>query len=391
MTHAPPTIAHVLHRLDYAGAEVLAAALARQLRGEYRWLFLCLDAGGPLGDALQSEGFEVIVLNRKPGLDWRVARQMAQCCDENRIDLLHAHQYTPFFYAAVGRWLPGGGRRPRPRPRPRMLFTEHGRHYPDQRRLKRVLANQLLLRRGDAVTAVGQFVKDALVRNEGIAAGRIEVIHNGIDPQPFAQLDTPATRAQVRAELGLTPAQSVWLQVARFHPVKDHGTALRALAQVQRDWTQQGQPAPVLLLAGDGGERQRMEQLADELGVRAQVRFLGVRTDIPRLMAAADGFVLSSLSEGLSVTLLEAMASGLPIVATQVGGNGEAVLHERTGLLSGRGDHAMLATNWLRLARDADLRQTYGAAGRARLHEHFTQARMHGLYAQCYARLLHPR
>lgn len=368
-----PTIGHVLHRMHVAGAEVLAADLSRRLGHRFRFLFLCLDGLGSLGEELRAEGFGVYDLRRKPGVDWSVALRLRRILRQENVALLHAHQYTPFFYAAAARGLGS---------RPPILFTEHGRAYPDPRRPKRVMANQFLLRRRDRVTAVGRFVKQALIDKEAIAAGRIEVVYNGIDPEKFRTSSGDARRA-VRAELALGDDQPVALQVARFHPVKDHGTALRAFAQVARRL-----PAAVLLLAGEGELRAALEALTAELGIQGNVRFLGVRSDVPRLMAAADVFVLSSLSEGISVTLLEAMGCELPIAATDVGGNGEVVLANTTGLLSPRQDAPKLAENLLALLGDAGLRRRLGQAGREHLLRQFTQDQMHAHYTAIYHEML---
>ncbi len=377
-----PTIAHVLHRMHVAGAEVLAAALCRTLRHRFRFVVLCLDDLGPLGQQLAAEGIPVECLHRRPGIDWPLARRLRQACRQHRVDLLHAHQYTPFFYAACSRTLLAGLQRRRVP----LLFTEHGRHYPDIRKRRRVLANRLLLCRGDRVTAVGDFVKQALITNEGIAASRIDVIHNGIDPDAFTHALPAArlaARQRIRADLRISPDQPVLLHVARFHPVKDHATCVCAFAQLHA-----AMPDAVLLLAGDGEQRQAIEQRAADLGVNPSIRFLGVRHDVADLMAAADAFVLSSLSEGLSVTLLEAMAAGLPIAATDVGGNGEVVEHHVTGLLSPRGDAQQLARHMLHLLRDPALARAMGQAGRDRLLAHFTQQRMHDAYADLYQRML---
>jgi glycosyltransferase involved in cell wall biosynthesis len=246
-----------------------------------------------------------------------------------------------------------------------------------------VAFNRLVLRHSDRVTAVGDFVKDALVRNEGIADRRVQVIHNGIDPARFARDTMAAQRVAVRAELGLDPHQPVLLQVARFHPIKDHDTSICALARVLSH-----APQTVLLLAGDGPTRANAEALAAQLGVADQVRFLGVRTDVPSLTAAADLFVLSSLCEGISVTLLEAMAAGLPIVATDAGGNGELVEHGHNGWLARTGSAASLADHLLSLLRDPDLRRRFGERGRRRLLKRFTEKRMHSQYERLYEQML---
>ncbi|MEX0775209.1 MAG: glycosyltransferase [Phycisphaeraceae bacterium] len=385
-----PVIAHVLHRLYLAGAEVLAADLSRRLRDRYRFVFLCLDEVGPLGEKLRGEGFDVRDLGRRPGVDMSVSRRLRRAARELGVDLMHAHQYTPFFYAAMSRMppaqvLPGG--------RPPILFTEHGRHYPDYRRPKRVLANKVLLRRGDRVTAVGHWVKQCLIDNEGISAQRIQVVHNGIDPRKFDTSQAHTTRQRMRHDLHIAPEQAVILQVARFHPVKDHATAIRAFAKVMEHAPAGGasgrsRHAPLLLLAGDGEKRDECEALANQLHVGVNVRFLGVRSDVADLLAAADVFLLSSLSEGISVTLLEAMAASLPIVATAVGGNGEVVEHGQTGLLAPRGDADGLAAHLVNLLSHTELRRQMGATGRQRLLAMFTEERMHGRYAAIYAQML---
>ncbi len=380
MIVSKPVIGQVLHRLYLAGAEVLAADLARRLRDEFTFIFLCLDEVGPLGEELRDEGFAVIDLKRQPGVDWAVSRRIRQAVREHNIDLLHAHQYTPFFYSATARGVIrgvfGSG--------PKILFTEHGRHYPDHRSTKRVVANKLLLRPRDRVTACGGFSKQALVDNEGIPADRIEVILNGIDPTKFApQGETIELRRRTRAALGLSEDDLLILQVARFHPVKNHETSLRAFALIAND-----ESRAVLAYAGDGERRADTESLANELGIANRVRFLGVRNDVPALMAAADVFVLSSLSEAISVTLLEAMGSAVPIAATDVGGNGEVVAAGETGLLSPRQDHAALGDNLLTLLRDSALRRRMGDAGRERLLEVFTEQRMHARYAEVFGEML---
>ena len=372
MNQDRPTVGHVLHRLDRAGAEVLAGDLALKLQDRYRFVFLCLDGVGPLGEHLASLGFDVVELGRKPGLDWSVPRRLRSAVKHYGINLLHAHQYTPFFYAALSRRLGSS---------PPILFTEHGRHYPDERKPKRVLANRWLIKPSDRVTAVGRFVKQALIDNEGIAEGLIKVIYNGIDPDAFPPADT-ATRSQARRLIGVDDETPLIMQVARFHPVKDHKTAVRAFAE-----TLSFVPNAVLYLVGDGGQRQTIEVLCREMDIQDQVRFLGTRDDVAQLVPGADVFMLSSLSEGVSVTLLEAMATGLPIAATDVGGNPEVVEHGTTGLLSPRGDHNALAANLVTLLQDPAQRQAFGRAGRARLLDVFTQDRMHREYTELYGQL----
>jgi len=374
MSNTRPVIAHVLHRLERAGAEVLAAGLARQLADRFDFVFFCLDGLGPLAEELKKDGFVVEALDRRPGIDLSLGRALRRHRRRHHVSLIHAHQYTPFFYSALSR-----GRIPGRRSTP-ILFTEHGRHYPDHRSTRRVLANKLLLAGRDRVTAVGRFVSEALVQNEGIAPKRIDVIYNGITPGPEP---TDTDRADARAQLGIDATRPVAIQIARFHTVKDHGSALRAWAEVCK-----AVPDALLVLIGEGDERAAMQALASELGLGESVLFAGERANARTLIPAADLCMLTSLSEGVSVTLLEAMAGCKPVVATDVGGNSEVVVHEETGLLAPRSDPDALAKHITTLLRDRALADTYGKAGRQRLLSRFTAERMHDAYAAVYDQML---
>jgi len=367
-TSPRPIICQLLHGLRVGGAEVLSARLARQLAGSYRFLFVCLDELGTLGLELREEGFPVWVLERKPGLDWDLPRRLADLWRRHRVDLVHAHQYTPFFYALLARFLYR---------RPPVLFTEHGRHYPDYPRRKRILANRVLLQRRDRVVGVGQAVRQALIANEGIPAERIAVLYNGIDLTSFSS--DAAGGLAVRQELGLSPQDLVIVQVARLDYLKDHATAIRALERVV-----QQRPEARLLLVGEGPQREAIQEWVRLRGLEGQVRLLGLRSDIPRLLSASDLFMLTSISEGIPLTIIEAMAAGLPVVATRVGGVPEMVDDGDTGLLVSAGDDRALAESILRLADVPALRNEMGERGRSRSLTRFSADTMHAAYARHY-------
>lgn len=368
ITSKKPTVCHVLHSLCVGGAETLAARLARRSSSRYRIVFACLDSLGPLGEELEREGFPTYVLNRQPGFDWRCAARFSKLLRDERVDIVHAHQYTPFFYAMMGRRLAR---------RPAVLFTEHGRHFPDHRRAKRVIANRLLLKRRDRVVGVGEAVRQALVANEGIKPDRVGVVFNGIDLVRFRNVEFDAT--EVRQELGLANGEMLLLQVARLDYLKDHTTALRALKRVTESL-----PDVRLILVGDGPERANIEQLIIRLGLSEHVRLLGTRRDIPRLLAATDVFLLTSISEGIPLTLIEAMASRVPVIATNVGGVSEVVKNEVTGLLAQAKGDAAIADHIVRLAKAPELRARMGSAGMQRAFTTFAEEQMHDSYDRLY-------
>jgi glycosyltransferase involved in cell wall biosynthesis len=297
---------------------------------------------------------------------------MARAVRERDLDIVHAHQYSPFFYAALAKVLC---------PRPRLILTEHGRHYPDRVSPVRRAVNRLALDNlADAVTACCLFSAEGLTRTDGFAGGRIEVIENGIDVDRYGP---SADQPFLKKQLGLDPNRRYIVHVARHHPVKAQRTLLHGFAAAVPDL-----PGVDLLMAGDGPLRADLEALAVDLRIPNRVVFLGVRSDIPDLMRAADVFALTSVSEASSLTLLEAMATGLPAVVTTVGGNPEIVRHEREGLLFPRGDVAGCAAAFRRLFREPGLAATLGAAGRARAHERYRLDRTVEEYYRLYCRLV---
>ena len=367
-----PVICQLTHTLSTGGAEVLARQFAVQAPGDFRFVFICLDECGKIGEQLREEGYPVEVLDRRPGFDLGCAWRLGRLIKKYNIRLVHAHQYGPFFYTALARrmarFLP-------------ILFEEHGRGYPDYRRPKRVLANRILLNRRDRVVAVGRCVRQALIDHEGIAPDRIEVIYNGVDLGKYAAaLDQ---RDAVRADLGVADHDLLVLQVARLDGLKDHATAVRAAASAVR----QGVPLQ-LQLAGEGPERAPLERLVDDLGINSHVHFLGLRDDVPRLLAAADVFLLTSLTEGIPLTLIEAMAARLPCVATRVGGTPEVIVDGATGLLAEAADPESVARCLVSLAHDEMHRQAMGEAGQRRAFELFDEQAMHATYDTVYREML---
>jgi glycosyltransferase involved in cell wall biosynthesis len=214
---------------------------------------------------------------------------------------------------------------------------------------------------------------------EGFPSSRVGVIHNGIDP---GRQPDEGERMRARKTLGFGADAFLVGSVARLDPVKDLKTLIAAYARLH---THPGHAA--LVLVGDGEERAALEACARDLGVAGGVHFVGYRADIRHLLAAFDVYVNSSVSEGVSLTILEAMATGLPVVATRVGGTPEVVLHGNTGLLVEPRDPAALATAIDELGRDRDRGRALGAAGRVRVDTFFTIDRMVSDYARVYTRL----
>lgn len=368
----PLRVGFVLHVMQVAGAEVLTREMVRRLKGRVAPTILCLDAVGRIGEEMAREGVDLVCFHRKPGRDWGVSRRMAAVFRERRFDVVHAHQYSPFFYAALAKAVGPH--------RPQLILTEHGRHYPDKVSPIRRAVNRLALDRlADAVTACCRFSAEGLSKTDGFAGGRIEVIENGIEVDHYGPA---AGKEGWKRQLGLEPDRKYIIHVARHHPVKDQQTLLRGFAAAAQDLL-----GVNLLMVGDGPLRADLESLAVELRVSDRVQFLGIRSDIPDLMRAADAFALTSLSEAASLTLMEAMASGLPVVVTDVGGNPEVVQQEQEGLLFPRGDASGCAAAFRRLFQEPGLAERLGAAARIRAQKHYRLDRTVEQYYALYKRL----
>jgi glycosyltransferase involved in cell wall biosynthesis len=352
----PVRVGFVVHVMQVAGAEVLVREAVRRLAGRIMPTVFCLDRVGQIGEELLADGVGVVCLNRRPGWDFAVSRRLANEARARRIEVFHAHQYTPFFYTAFAKLLLW--------PRPKVILTEHGRHYPDVVSPPRRAFNRLVLDRlADEVNACVGFSGRALSRIDGFRGNRIQIIDNGIEVDRYAPA---ADQRALRVKLGLNPARRYIVHVARHHPVKDQPTLLRGFALAARDL-----PDVDLLLVGDGPLRGELEALATVLGIADRVTFLGIRPDIPDVLAAADVFALTSVSEAASLTLLEAMATGLPVVVSDVGGNPDLVRAGIDGLLFPRGDAAGLAAAFRRLLTKPGLAAKLGANGRQRTREKY--------------------
>lgn len=222
----------------------------------------------------------------------------------------------------------------------------------------------------DAVIAVCESAREAEIKRASAAPDKVVTIYNGVDAGRFATVNLRAA-AQVRHFFGIAAEAPLLGAMGRLHPQKGFSDLLAALVQVR-----EAIPSVRLLLVGDGGLRDSLETQAREMGLSGLVTFAGMRTDVPEILSALDVFVLPSLWEGMPNVLLEAMAAGLPVVATAVGGTPEVVVDGVTGLLVPPRDPAALAQAIATVLRDADVRRRMGEAGRERVERCFSLEEM---------------
>ncbi len=368
-----PTVCHVIHALGVGGAEVLVDQMLRLHSNEFRCVVAVLDDIGELGERLQRDGFTLKHLHRHPGIDRGCAKRLRKFADEEGAEILHAHQYTPFFQAMLSRGL--FGTRP-------VVFTEHGRHFPDHPSRKRSVVNRLMLRSYDRLIGCGGAVRQALIDNEGLPESRVEVIYNGVDLESLGK-PTLGARERIRSEFKFAATDLVAVLVARLHSLKDHQTALRAVDAARKQI-----PGLRLLLVGDGDQRAAIEETICKRGLEECVTLAGTREDIADLLAASDVFLMSSISEGIPLTVIEAMAARRPVVSTSVGGLPELVEHGVSGFLAPSGDDAQLAASLIELYRSPALRNQMADVAAKSAREKFSLDGMLDSYRNVYRQVL---
>lgn len=361
-TVGDPRVLQVVLSLNPGGTERLVIELTRRLSRAIPMAVCCLDEAGEWAAELRDAGVTVESLGRRAGFDARVGLHIRRIARAHRASLMHCHHYSPFVYGSLARI--GGANC-------RMVFTEHGRLSDARPSLKRRAANVFFSRFADRVFAVSEDLRRHLVE-EGFRPEAVNVIYNGIDLNVNGAAPT-----RIREMFNLPPAALIIGSVGRLDPVKDLATLVAATAEVGRS-----HPAELIII-GDGPDRARLERAAAESGIGAHVHFLGFRSDARAWLGACDVYVNSSVSEGVSLTILEAMAAGLPIIATRVGGTPE-ILDTTCGILVPARAPQALAAALLQLAGDPQRRAQLGCAARWRVEERFTLDRMIEQYSDVY-------
>lgn len=351
--------------LSPGGTERLVIEIVKSLTAKIDSFVCCLDEPGGWAPELSAIGVRVTALSRQPGFQPHLASELAKLMRANAIDVVHCHHYSPYVYGLLASLLA---------PKVQLVFTEHDKLSNAGPSRKRRLINPWLSRLPGRVFAVSADLRQHMI-DEGFPARCVDVIYNGIDA---GERPTPADRNDARASLGLPPDAFVIGTAGRLDPVKNLPALLRAHALMVGKM-----PRTRTVIIGDGPERGPLEALASELGVADTVVFAGYRSDVRAMMSAFDVYVNCSVYEGVSLTILEAMAAGLPVIATPVGGNPEVVIDRETGWLVPACAPTMAAM-LSNLALDARQRRLMGDAGRWRVMRHFSKQQMVDAYASRY-------
>jgi glycosyltransferase involved in cell wall biosynthesis len=365
----PVHLAHVLSSFGVGGQERVAVDLAaRQVAGGYRVTAISLapPPEGPLAESFREVGAEVVTIPRAwNGLDPALVLRLSRWMKANRVDLVHTHNRMALLYGAPSAWLAGAA-------------AVHSKHGYNPGGGAELVAARVAARCVDAFVAVSSETADVARRRREVDPARLSVVANGIALERFGP--DPARGARLREALGATGAFVVGT-VGRAAPEKNQALLIRAMAPLLG-------PTTRLVIAGDGPSLPALRELAIALGVAGFVHLLGNRTDVPDVLRALDVFVLSSTTEGLPLVIPEAMATGLPVVATRVGGVPNVIDDGRTGFLVPSEDVEALRSRLAALRDDPAARRALGATARATALERFSSERMHRDYLAVYERVL---
>ena len=353
-------ILHIDPERSWGGGEAQVFGLLTFLAAKGHQNDLLTHPTGPLFARCQTLNVTILPLTVRNDLDLRCVPALRRLIKSGDYDIVHLHTKRAH---ALSLWLP------RSRNRPRWVVTRR-MDYPEP---KNWYTNYLYNRRVDGVIAISRTIRDLLVR-AGVEPWKIRLIHSGIDPRRY---DGQGGKSFVVGD------EIVIGCLARLDERKGHRILLEAAALLKARGLKLK-----YRIAGDGPFRDRLEQLTERLGLRDEVRFLGFVTDPAEFLAKIDLFVMPSLSEGLGVAALEAMAAGKAVIASSAGGLTESVLDGVTGILVPPQDPTALTDSIAKLVGAPSLAINMGSRGRERVLQHFTLAKMAEYNESFYYELL---
>lgn len=375
----PPLIAHVIHHLWIGGLENGLINLINRIPEErYRHAIICMDDFSDFKDRLQREDVPVIAIHKKPGRDPGAKWRLVKLFRELKPSILHSRNLSgldallPAFMAGI-------------------RYRVHGEHGRDIDDLDGSNKKLQLLRRlhrplVDRYIPLSQDLERYLIQKIGVNASRISQIYNGVDTDRFKPAE--GEKPQLPAAADFADDRSIIIgTVGRFQSVKDQMNLAEGFILLLKNNPDLKSVARLVMI-GDGPLRAPVLERLAEAGYAELVWAPGARNDVNTLLPAMDLFVLPSLAEGISNTLLEAMSCGLPVIATAVGGNPELVVDGVTGTLIPPADSPALARALAQYLQHTELLKTRGVAARQRVEEHFSITAMVERYLNVYDSLL---
>lgn len=367
--HRKIKIAFLSYLLDIGGIETLILELCKRLMSSQRYLpFVCtFQKNGKLQAEFDSAGVPTFVIEKGYGTDWRLPLKLAGIFRREKVDIIHTHNESQWLYGGIAAklcHLP-------------ILHTEHTAPDYHERRWKMI--ERLLAMMTPQITTVSRGVARFMTEHERIPSWKIKVIYNGVEMQKYTvNIDVN----KQKKELDVRENELIVGNVSRLVPIKDHVTLLYAFKEVS-----QRIPLAKLLIAGDGPLKGELLALREKLGLHEKVNLLGFQRNIPALLKVFDVFAFSSIpsiKEGLSISVLEAMASGLPVVSTGTEGTAEAVINGETGFVVPPKDVTRMAEAICKILLNRERAKSMGERGEERVRRHFNFDKMIKEYENIY-------
>lgn len=354
---------------NWGGGEVHTVELCRQLQKNSCQIALACRPNSAIKKEFEKLEIPIVKLPLKGAIDILSAIRLGIYCRRNEVDIIHCHLARDYWLARCAKIL---------YPKSKLVFTRHL-----LKPIRKNALNRWLFRKVDKVIAVSEAVKDSLLRQELMPVEKIVTIYNGININKFSS----ATPARIRKELKIDSDTKIIGIVGQISPHKGQETLIRSFPLII-----ERTPRSVLVVIGsdfsNGQYIKKLQELSETLGISNKLFFMGPRSDIPNLLKSLDVFVLASKNEPFGLVLLEAMASGTPIVATNAGGPKEIIINKESGLLVEPGDSQALAEAVLKILQNQDLREKFILQGLKRVKKFFSIEAMVTAVMHNYKQLL---
>ena len=364
-------VVHLVARLPVGGMENVVVNLLRQMpAARYDSEVWCLETSDVQGVELRSHSEPVFEFDKRRRRDPWLFVRLAQRLRQQRVDIVHCHDELSWFYGAIAARLSG---------RARVIVTMHGRRAGMSRR--HVIEQRILARTTEKIVTVSDYLHAQLVDELAPKPARLVTIKNGIR---LSENEGPDAPARARAKLGVAADVPLIGTVGELSTVKNIPLAIEAVGLARR-----AVPHLRLALVGDGALREALGRLATAHGLEDAVHFVGLRRDVPELLHGFDVYLCSSDYEGISLSILEAMAASRPVLATAVGGNSELVAEGVTGRLVPPRDADAMAAALIEMFRSPDRTRRLGARAQAFVHEAYSLERMIHDYDRLYSSVAH--
>jgi sugar transferase (PEP-CTERM/EpsH1 system associated) len=360
-------VLHIVLGLKIGGLEKFVIELIKNTANEVNPAIACIENLESILDESWVQ-FPVYELNKKPGVSYSVPFKLSRIIRNIGIEIIHTHNPSPHFYGALAGLIS----------RVPVIHTKHGRNNPNSSR--KVWLNRIAALLSEKIIAVSDDACEICKNIEKIPEKKVAVIRNGIDINTFRPT---VKNKKFFFSVGIPETALIIGCVARLSPEKDHHTLFKAFKIIS-----EFKKNMYLVIIGDGPLRGELEKLSNELKLKDRIIFTGARDDVNLLLPELDIFVLSSTTEGISLTLLEAMACGLPVVATNVGGTPEVVTDADSGFLVATKNFSEMAEKIMLLVENTKLREEMGKVGKARVEKYFNITSVANNYVSTYREII---